>query len=352
MRAALLLSSLLAALPAQAVVVTVPNLLGPVNVDRPWAGGIGRYQQWFSATSLQTAVTEPMRLERIEFLAGSSPTSQPAQINCEILISHGLFSGVTGNFNTNYADTPVVVKPTGNVGLVAGPAGSVVISIPFLTKFTWDRVRPLLVEIRIFSNSLGSQPFAYNFRGAAGVLNTISRVYAPNSAGATTGTVTQGLGMDIRFHFRPGVLLPFGTGCPGEGGFVPVGTASEVPWPGILWTHQLSGASSQRICLWLFGDSNTSWAGVIPLPVDLTTLLGFPPSNCLMRTNPLIMEAAISVGGGAGGGSVTLPLQLPGTTGYIGQSFYTQWVVLDPLAPNGVLSITAGLRSIVAPLGG
>jgi hypothetical protein len=47
-----------------------------------------------------------------------------------------------------------------------------------------------------------------------------------------------------------------------------------------------------------------------------------------------------------------MPIQLPGTTGYIGMSFYTQWVVLDPLALNGVLSVTAGLHSVVAPIGG
>ena len=65
-----------------------------------------------------------------------------------------------------------------------------------------------------------------------------------------------------------------------------------------------------------------------------------------------VNEWGITVGGGAGGGIATLPLQLPAVTGYIGQSFYTQWVVLDPLALNGLLSVTAGLHSIVAPLGG
>jgi hypothetical protein len=157
--------------------------------------------------------------------------------------------------------------------------------------------------------------------------------------------------MDVRFTARPGVMMSYGTGCPGEGGFVPVGTASEIPWPGILWTHTLSAAASQRICLWVFGDSNTAW-GPFTLPVDLTSLLGYPVSNCMLRTSPVIMNAAITVGGGAGGGLVTMPIQLPGTTGYIGMSFYTQWVVLDPLALNGVLSVTAGLHSVVAPIGG
>ncbi|HZN39974.1 MAG TPA: hypothetical protein VFD82_14275 [Planctomycetota bacterium] len=351
MRALLLLPCILATLSAQSVTFTIPGLPGAVNVDRPWPAGIGRYQQWFSAPSFQAQLPTPMRIERIEFLAGTTPTSQAAQINCEILMSHGLWSGVTGNFNTNYADAPVVVKPPGNVQLLAGTPGAVVLTVPFLTKFTWDGVRPVLLEIRIFGNSLGSLPFSYNFRGAAGQVGTIMRVYAPGSAGATSGTVSDGLGMDVRFTARPGVMISFGSGCPGEGGFVPVGTASEIPWPGILWTHQLANAASQRIYLWIFGDSNTAF-GPIPLPVDLPSLLGYPMSNCMLRANPVIVNAGVTVGGGAGGGLATLPIQLPGTTGYIGMSFFTQWVVLDPLALNGLLSITAGLHSIVAPIGG
>jgi hypothetical protein len=33
-------------------------------------------------------------------------------------------------------------------------------------------------------------------------------------------------------------------------------------------------------------------------------------------------------------------------------SLYTQWVVFDPLAQNGVLAVTPGLWTIVAPIGG
>ncbi|HEU4420008.1 MAG TPA: hypothetical protein VFT55_13830 [Planctomycetota bacterium] len=351
MRALLLLPCLLATLSAQSQSFTIPGQMASVNVDRPWPAGIGRYQQWFSAASFQTHLPGPRRIERVEFLAGTSPTSQAAQINCEILMSHGHVFGLFGPFSTNYADSPVVVKPTGNVSLLAGPAGSVVLTVPFLTPFTWDGERPVLLEIRIFGNSLGSQPFAYNFRGAAGQQGMISRVYAPGSAGATTGTVAQGLGMDVRFTARPGSMLSFGSGCPGEGGFVPVGTASEIPWPSILWTHTLSMAASQRICIWVFGNSKTAWES-IPLPVDLPILLGYPPSNCMLLTNPIALNLAVTVGGGAGGGIATMPIQLPAVTGYIGQSFYTQWVVLDPLALNGLLSVTAGLHSVVAPLGG
>jgi hypothetical protein len=347
MKRALLLSCVLAAgVPAQTV-VTVPNIPGIINVDRPFPGGIGRYQQWYSAASLQGAIAEPMRIEQLEFFAGNAPTSQAAQIDCEILMGHGKFSGVTGAFATNFDDAPIVVKPRALVQLSAGAVGQVVLTLPFTTRFTWDRTRPILLEVRVHGNSLANQPFPYNFRGSTTSVGTTSRVYQGGSVGATTGTVLQGVGMITRFSARPGVVLPFGTGCAGEGNIVPTASASPVPWPGITWTHQLSNAASQRLCLWVIGDTRDT-----PFPLDLTALLGYPPSNCLLRTNPVNVLAATSVGGGAGGGVATLPIALPGTTSYVGLSVFTQWVVFDPLAPNGVLSVTPALWSIVAPVGG
>ena len=346
MRALLLSSLLVAPVFAQSVTFSVPN--APVaNVDRPFATGIGRYQQWFSAGSLQNSVLEPMRFELVEFLAGTFNSSTAAIIDCELLIGHGKFSGLLGTFDNNWDDTPIVAFPRAFVPLAAAAPGQPAIVFPFATRFTWDRTRPVLIEIRVHGNNQGNTPFVYNFRGTTqGVLNT-KRLYFGGSVGAATGTVDQNVGMTARFTARPGVVLPFGTGCAGEGGFVPVATATPVPSPGILWTHQLSNAASQRPALFAVGDTNQS-----PYPVDLTTLFGLPPSNCMLRTNPEIILGFTTVGGGAGGGLATFPWQLPPVGTYIGLSVFTQWVVLDPLAPNGVVSVSPGIWSIVAPVGG
>lgn len=338
---------LLASLPAQLVTATVP--VAPVtNVDRPFPGGLGRYQQWFSAASLQSFITQPMRFQLVEFLAGTTNTSQAAQIDCELLIGHGKFSGVIGTFASNWDSPPIIAAPRAWVQLAAGPSGAPVISMPFASMFTWDRVRPVLIEIRIYGNSLNNQPFTYNFRGTTSSIGQTSRVYFGGQPGAPTGTVLQGVGMTARFTARPGMVLQQGNGCPGEGAFVPVAAVQQVPSPGILWTHQLTNAASQRPVLWAIGGPP-----VVP-PFDLTILFGLPPSNCFVHVGDPLLGTALftTVGGGAGGGAVTFPLQLPAIGSLAGLSLFTQWIVFDPLAPSGIFATSPGLWSIVAPVGG
>ncbi len=338
---------LVAALPAQLITATVP--VAPIgNVDRPFPGGIGRYQQWFQAASLQTPIPEPMRFQQVEFFAGSSSTSTAATIDCELLIGHGKFSGLIGTFDSNWDAPPVIACPRAFVPLLAGAPGAPVVTMSFTNLFTWDRVRPVLIEIRIYGNSLNNQPFIYNFRGTNNGSILTRRVYQAGQPGAPSGQVQGGVGMIARFTARPGMVLPQGIGCPGEGGFVPVASVQQVPSPGIVWTHQLTNAASQRPVLWAIGGP--------PLapPIDLTLLLGLPPSNCFLNIgDPLLATVAFTtVGGGAGGGLVTFPLQLPPVGTYIGVSLYTQWLVLDPLAPSGIFAVSPGLWSIVAPVGG
>jgi hypothetical protein len=331
---------------AQQVQVTAPNIL-VANVDRPFAGGVGRYQQWYAPASLQGAVLSPMRLEQLEFLAGTAPTSQAAQIDCEILIAHGRSFGVTGQFDANYDGPPVLVKPRAFVPLVAGASGQVVMTIPFTTRFHWDRTRPLLLEVRVHGNSLGGQPFPYNFRGTTTATGTTARVYATGSVGAASGTAQAGVGMSTRFTFRPGACVDFGEGCQGEGGFVPKGSVQQVPAIAGLWTHLLADAAPQRLAVLVLGDVRTA-----PFPLDLVALLGLGTSTCMLRTNPVLTFPATTVGGAPGAGSALQSIQFPSNPGLLGASLYTQWVVFDPLGPSAALSTTAGLWSVVAPLGG
>ena len=74
--------------------------------------------------------------------------------------------------------------------------------------------------------------------------------------------------------------------------------------------------------------------------------------NCPLLVDPVSTKLTQTVGGGPGSGVATLPIQMPAVTFYIGMSLYTQWLVLDPNAPNGIVSATQGVWSIVAPVGG
>lgn len=339
-----------AALTAQTT-HTTPNPATPANVDRPFGGGVGRYQQWYSAPSMAAGFLTPMRIEQIEIFAGSSQSSNATTIDMEVKVSHGRTLGLIGTFDSNFADVPVTVLPRQNVQLLAGAPGAVVMTIPFVTRFTWDHVRPVLVEIKIYGNSRQNQPFAYNNRGTTSGSGTTQRVYQAGSAGATSGVSQQNIGLVTRFTARPGAVVQFGAGCPGEGNFVPVNTVVQVPYPGLNWLNQLTQASSQRLCIFMLGDSNTQW-GPTTLPADIGTLLGGPPNFCTLNVNPVSTVWVMSVGGGAGAGSATVAIPLPAMTFYIGMSFNTQWFVADPLAQNQLMSATPGMWSIVAPVGG
>lgn len=351
MRAQLLPLLLLAASLAAQTTHTTPNPASPTNVDRPFGGGMGRYQQWYSAASMALGFPTPMRIEQIEFFAGSSQSSNATTIDMEVRMGHGKTLGLIGTFDSNYDEPPTIVLPRQNVQLLAGAPGAVVMTIPFTTRFTWDHVSPVVVEIKIFGNSRQNQPFAYNNRGTATGMGTTHRCYQAGSAGAAQGTAQQSIGMVTRFTARPGAIVAYGNGCPGEGNFVPVNTVVQVPYPGLTWLNQISQASSQRLCIWVLGDSNSQW-GQVTLPADMGTFLGGAPNGCPLNANPLVTLVTTTVGGGAGAGSATVPLQLPAMTFYIGMSFYTQWLVADPLAPNQLMSATPGMWSIVAPVGG
>ena len=347
----LLLSCLLAAsASAQLVVVDSPAITSTTNIDRPFGGGLGRYQQWYSPNAGLTAgIAEPMRIQQLEFLCGSNNTQapQPVTVNCEVLIGHGKFSGVFGVFDNNWDSAPVQAFPPGPVSLTVGPQGTPACTSPFTNRFTWDRFRPILIEIRITANSQNNQAFFFNNAGTTQLIGQTSRVYANNNPGAVSGSVQQGWGLVTRFTARPGVMIEFGTGCPCEGNIIPQNSADQIASPGITWLNRLTSAPSQRTAFWVLGDTRQA-----PYPVDLTTLFGYPPGTCDLLTNPVAVVLATTVGGGAGGGQATAPILTPGVGGYVGASVYTQWVVFDPLSINSFLCVTPGLWTIVAPIGG
>lgn len=333
----LAIAGALAAQPQTPIQVTIPNVPSLVNVGVPFTNGPGRYQQWYSAGTLGLAVPTPMRVERLDFFAGSPPTTQAAQIDCEVWMGHGNPS-LSSTFASNYFGQPILVKPRAMVQLVAGPVGTMVLSLPFTTRFHWDREHPLVFEVRVHGNSVGA-PFVYNFRGTTSSGGVTSRVFAGGSPVALQGSTLSGTGLVTLMHFTPGAVVSFGPpGCPGEGLFVPSASVAQIPQPGISWTHQLSNAASQRPCLWIIG--------LTPQQFDLLALLGFPPSTCFLTNEGLNTIGALTVGGGPGSGVAQVGVPLPAIGNLLGASLFTQWLVLDPLSPNGLLAMSNSHRSV------
>lgn len=337
-----------ASMPAQLQTFTLPSsVLVTGNTNIPLSAGIGRFQQWFAGFELTAALSEPMRLQRLQFFAGSGQTSLATTLDVEVAVGHGRASGLIGTFDMNFVGPKVTVFPRGIVQLLAGGAGAPVVTINFIELFTWDGQSPVVVEVRVFGNGRGNQPFTYDFQGSPQAGNRIMRLYQGGNANASTGTMQPGQGLFVGFQARPGVAIPFGNGCPGLNFVTPVGTVQQIPSPGINWNHRIENAASQRLCVLALGLSNTVSGGV-PLPFDLGLIGGL---GCFLLVDPAATFFATTVGS-PGAGSVTIPIQLPPLTFYVGTSLYTQWLVADPAASNGVMSATAGIRSIVAPVGG
>jgi len=353
MRLHLLTSLLLATVATAQTLVTAPTASPAANLDKPFAGGLGRYQQWYSAASLlgTTGFQGPVRIDQLEFFAGSVNSSNATTIDMEVSLAHGSGLGLTGTFANNYNDTPVVVLPRQNVQLLTGGAGAVVMTIPLTVQWTWDATRPIVLEIKIFGNSRSNQSFVYNNLGTTSGITNARRLYQAGNPSAATGTVQTNYGMTTRFRGRSGIVLPYGTGCAGEGNIVPQYPVPALAWPGIQWSHQLTNAASQRLCLFSMGTDRTV-AGAVNLPADIGSMLGLAPNGCMLRQNALVALWSTTVGGGAGGGAASITLALPATTGYVGMSFYSQWFVLDPLSPNGLMSGTPALWTIVSVVGG
>ena len=347
--------SLLSVAPALAqttftTFTTPPLALPQISTDIPFASGVGRYQQWYSANEIRTGLGQPMRILRMQFLAGAPVSAITTTLDLEVAIGHGFGSGLVGAFDSNFATPKVTVLPRTTLALAPGPTGSTVLTINFATLFTWDGDSPLVVEVRLFGNGRGNQPFAYNFLGTAQGFGRTNRCYQGGNANASTGTLplSGAWGLFTVFTARPGAAVAYGNGCPGANFVVPVATVQQIPAPGILWTHALNNAGSQRLTCLVLGDSRTQW-GPATLPLDLSPFLG--AGGCFLLASPIATFFTTTVGS-PGAGFASLDLPLPPTTGYIGMSVFSQWLVADPAAINGVLSASGGIWSIVAPVGG
>ncbi len=351
MRTLAILAAFVAPLACQATVL-LPNPQPLVaNTNLPFSAGIGRYQQWFAPGQTIQLATTPVRIDQIQVIGGTA-SATTTTLDLQVAMAHAAPTGITSVFDQNYVTPAVTVLPRSIVTLVGSGAGSNVLTLPLTTPFTWDGTSAFLVEIRVFGNGLGNAPFNFDLRGTAQGLGAITRVYQGGNANANSGAIATGQGLFLRFRTRPGAQVPFGIGCRGFNLITPTCTTDTLPQPGITWTHRLNNASAQHFAALVIGTSRTQWvtpSGTIPLPLDFGPING--GTFCSLLTNPEIVELAVTIGS-QGTGQASVGIAIPPLTTFVGLSVFSQWVVEDPAALNNVMSATAGLWSIVAPVGG
>ncbi|MEQ1631507.1 MAG: VCBS repeat-containing protein, partial [Planctomycetota bacterium] len=133
------------------------------------------------------------------------------------------------------------------------------------------------------------------------------------------------------------LYAPFGAGCAGSAG-VATNRMASLPWVGEISTITLSPAPIIAAGFLLIGSSNTHEPGIGALPLHLAAC-GAP--GCYLRvTNDVASYFA------TGAGRLDYRISVPLLPALIGQSFFTQGVILDSANAFGLVMTQASTMRI------
>lgn len=345
-----------AALPAQPMLVTLPSPPPGVWFKNNFPVGAPplRYQQWFAPAQWARTVGHPVRVTGLDLIASATAGGQVGSlIDIEVVLGNGpafptpLMAGNLTNPAAPFPTTPVTVVPRSQHTLGPATAGTFPLALTFVNQFIWDGVSTVVVEIKMWNNGQGNQTRAYDLQYAQTGAFEIGRMWGlapdPNSV-VNASFIQQSNGIAMQFHYSEGVSVPYGKGCPGGGGHVPVAsTTGGLPVPAnSAWTQVLSKANSQKNAVLMIGGNN-AMIGAAPLPFSLSFVGGF---GCDLWMDLVAAVPAITVGGGQGAGAASVATPIPPVTGFTGLSTFFQWLVWDDQAFNGVMSTSHGLQTI------
>ncbi|MBK8980064.1 MAG: hypothetical protein IPM29_29545 [Planctomycetes bacterium] len=340
--------ALLGSLAAQGTIDSPSVPFNPQGNNIPIGSPRLRYMQWYAASEFTAVQTKPIRITGFAFRAAPNAGGQAGRtIELEVTMGNSLPFQASGSFEGNFTSGRTVVFPRARVNTSAATPGSYPVRINFVNEFVWDGQSGVALDLRIYDNGNSNVAFAYDLEFHPVTQNRLLRLYTvndPNSAFAAFGP--QAAGITTRFFYNEAITVQYGTGCAGEGGFVPSATVSGgLPIPGNgAYTFELRNCSSQRPAVFFIGGSNTTW-GSFSLPYALG-IIGAP--GCSVLAEPLASARLMTVGGGPGAGLALFPFPMPANTGYLGAWFYAQWAVLDPNSPNGGLAMSNGLWLVPA----
>jgi hypothetical protein len=350
------LLALAAALPAQTQMVTLPSPAPLVWLKNNFPVGAPplRYQQWFTAAQWARTVSHPVRVVGLDLVASATAGGQLGSvIDIEVKLANGpaflsqLMDANLTNPSAPFPTPAVLVIPRSQHALGPATPGTFPLQLTFVREFVWDGISSVVVEIKMWNNGMGNQTRPYDLQYAQNAGFEIGRMWGlspdPNSV-VNAGFVQQGNGVAMQFRYAEGVSVPYGRGCPGAGGHLPVAsTTGGLPLPAnSAWTQRVSAANSQKNAVLLIGGSNTM-LGSVPLPFSLGFIGGF---GCDLWTDIVVTIPALTVGGGPGAGTAAVATPIPPVTGFTGMSAYFQWLIWDQQSGNGVMAMSHGLQTI------
>ena len=300
----------------------VPSGTPPVRMtSEPFGKGLVRYQQVLSAQDIKVG---PVNLKLMAFRPNRASFATAHKLDMEILLGNSAKSPsvMSTVFAQNISGSLLTVLKRRKVTIPALPGkGGFSVKFPFDKPYQYNGKSDILYEIRIYGNDVGNKPFFYDLDLAFS--SYVSYVANYTSPVAATGLRQLGQGLVTYFEYGKATFTTFGTGCKGEGGFVP--SISNVGLPRVgnaFQVHVIKIPGLRNI--WLFtGKSKTSW-GKLPLPFDLSPL-GL--SGCRLYTDVVFIFPSQSQGGTGSNGYGFITLSIPAFPGFVGTKLYFQWMV-------------------------
>ncbi|MFQ5505387.1 MAG: hypothetical protein ACE5F1_11400 [Planctomycetota bacterium] len=169
----------------------------------------------------------------------------------------------------------------------------------------------------------------------------VGSVLGKNKTGCgtpTSGGITQPGGFVIKFFGA--TLMPYGLGCKGSNGKVPVIGSSGGPKRNSKFRVDLSNARASSTAVLAIGLSRDKLLGTFPLPISLTPA-GMP--SCFVWSDTALLVSAPTDASGRS----FLPLPIPNSASLAGVPLFNQWLVVDLGANRGNLVTSAGGASVI-----
>ncbi len=311
------------------------------HTNGPFGKGLARFQQVYSHTDIKVG---PCTLKSIAFKPYKYSSCKSHTINLEMgfgysarspMFLESVFSrNILGNL------TPIWAKRNVNLPAIPG-SGGFIVKFPFDKPFQYNGKGDLLLEIKIYGNDIGNKEFFYNLLYPySSMVSYVSNYLSPY---ATSGTVFKSRGLLTLFRYDKAGFVTFGSGCKGEGGYIPEISNTGIPKIGQSFYVNVTRINGQRFVWLMVGLSNKKW-GNINLPFDLTNL---GATGCSLLVENRVTYPSLSMGGPVGFGYSRVKLDIPGHNLFLGINLFLQWMVQAPNANPVSLAFSNGGIAII-----